>query len=49
MDPKLMTQDEIQWVNNYHNECREKVGPLLRELGKKEALKWLMKETEALG
>ena len=49
MDPDLMTKEDIAWVNNYHAECRDKVGSLLRDMGKKEALKWLMKETEALG
>jgi hypothetical protein len=30
-------------------QCRDKVAPLLQEMGKKEALNWLMRETEPVG
>ena len=35
--------------NEYNEECRDKVGSLLRELGHKDALQWLLKETEPIG
>ena len=44
-----MTAEEVDYLNNYHEECREKVGPLLREMGLSDGLSWLVKETEPLG
>ena len=35
--------------NEYNEECREKVGSLLRELGHRDALQWLLRETEPIG
>jgi len=49
VDPTLLTQDEIQWLNNYHQTCRDRVGPLLKEMGRQEALDWLIKETQPIG
>lgn len=42
----LMSAEEIQWINAYHRECREKLAPLLdsSSLG----YQWMMKETEGL-
>ena len=44
-----MTADEVDYLNNYHELCREQVGPLLRELSLNEGLSWLIRETEPLG
>jgi len=49
IDPKLLTAEEIQYLNDYHELCRENVGSLLRELGEQEGLNWLMRETEPIG
>jgi len=49
IDPKLMTQEEITWLNTYHQTCRDKVAPLLKDDGKKDALEWLYKETQPIG
>ncbi|XP_031560772.1 xaa-Pro aminopeptidase 1-like isoform X2 [Actinia tenebrosa] len=38
----------IEWLNAYHAECLSKVGPVLKEQGKKEALDWLIAETKPL-
>jgi len=47
--PSLLTQDEINYINNYHQKCRDMVGPLLRSMGKKDGLKWLIKESNPIG
>ena len=47
--PSLLTQDEINYINNYHQRCRDMVGPLLRSMGKKDGLNWLIKETSPIG
>ena len=40
---------QITWLNNYHAECLDKVGSYLADTGKAEVLKWLERETQALG
>ena len=40
---------QVEWLNAYHAECREKVGELLLQQGHKEAYNWLLKETEPMG
>jgi len=47
--PELMTQQELEWLNGYHQTCRDRVGPLLKQLGKTEALEWLVNETQPIG
>lgn len=47
--PDLLTQEEITYLNDYHNTCREKIGPLLKEMGCHHAREWLYKETEPIG
>ncbi|KAI7791471.1 xaa-Pro aminopeptidase 1 isoform X1 [Triplophysa rosa] len=42
----LLTQKERDWVNDYHRKCRETVGAELQRQGRKEALDWLMRETQ---
>jgi len=49
IDPRLLTRKELDYLNEYHDLCREKVGALLREMNQHEALNWLMKETEPIG
>lgn len=49
IEPKMMTAPQLQWLNNYHLEVREKVGGLFKELGKSQDLiDWLHAVTEPL-
>ncbi|XP_031419450.1 xaa-Pro aminopeptidase 1 isoform X1 [Clupea harengus] len=48
MDTGLLTQKERDWVNEYHRECREITGTELERQGRKEALDWLMRETQPI-
>jgi len=47
--PSLLTQAEINYINQYHQKCRDMVGPLLKRMGKKDGLNWMMKETSPIG
>ncbi|CAC5381437.1 pepP [Mytilus coruscus] len=47
--PSLLTEKEINWINDYHTQCRDEVGAELKRQGKQEALKWMMKETQPIG
>ncbi|XP_032229694.1 xaa-Pro aminopeptidase 1 isoform X1 [Nematostella vectensis] len=47
--PSMLSQEEVDWLNSYHELCAEKVGAALREQGRHEALSWLLKETRPLG
>lgn len=42
-----MSPDELEWLNEYNEEVRRKVGPLLEGVDE-EAREWLEKETRAL-
>ena len=44
VDTSLMTEDEIAWLDNYHEQVREKLSPMLS--GNDEA--WLTRSTERL-
>ncbi|KAJ8091851.1 hypothetical protein PM082_021087 [Marasmius tenuissimus] len=46
IDTKLLTTEELQWVNDYHKEVWEKVSPLLAN--DERALKWLEKECQPI-
>ncbi|NWQ74600.1 XPP1 aminopeptidase, partial [Columbina picui] len=48
IDVNLLTQKECDWVNNYHEKCREVIGAELERQGRHEALQWLIRETEPL-
>jgi len=39
----------VAFINEYHSQCRDKVGPLLLRMNKKEAHDWLVKETMPIG
>lgn len=45
----LSPHTQIEWLDNYHQTCREIVGNALKKQGKTAGFKWLMKETEPLG
>ncbi|CAB1344470.1 unnamed protein product [Coregonus sp. 'balchen'] len=44
----LLTQKERDWVNEYHRQCRETIGAELQRQGRKEALDWLIRETQPI-
>uniref|UniRef100_A0A671QIV0 Xaa-Pro aminopeptidase 1 n=1 Tax=Sinocyclocheilus anshuiensis TaxID=1608454 RepID=A0A671QIV0_9TELE len=44
----LLTQKEHDWVNDYHKKCRETIGAELERQGRKEALDWLIRETQPI-
>ncbi|KAM9232016.1 xaa-Pro aminopeptidase 1 isoform 3-T3 [Leptosomus discolor] len=48
IDVNLLTQKECNWVNDYHQKCREVIGAELERQGRHEALQWLVRETEPL-
>ncbi|XP_029466206.1 xaa-Pro aminopeptidase 1 [Rhinatrema bivittatum] len=44
----LLTQKEREWVNSYHQKCRDVVGPELKKQGRLESLQWLIRETQPI-
>jgi Xaa-Pro aminopeptidase len=44
IDKSMLDDDEIRWLNNYHQEVYEKISPCLTEIEKK----WLKEKTEKL-
>ncbi|RWS02276.1 Xaa-Pro aminopeptidase 1-like protein, partial [Dinothrombium tinctorium] len=49
LDPSLLTEEEIEWLDSYHQTCREVVGKALKEQGRTNGYHWLIKETQPLG
>ena len=49
IQPELLTKEEVEWLNNYHQLCRDRVAPILRDLGRTEVLDWLQRETMPIG
>lgn len=45
---EMLTDKEIDELNQYHQKCRDIVGPLLEQQGHTEAKEWLWKETEII-
>lgn len=45
---ELLTDEEITLLNEYHEKCRNIIGPLLEQQGQFEAKEWLWKETEPI-
>jgi Xaa-Pro aminopeptidase len=44
----ILSPKERTWLNDYHAEVKEKVTPLLMEIGDGRALEWLAKQCEPL-
>jgi len=44
LEPSLLTEQEVKWINDYHSLCAQKVGPLLDG----DALRWLTQNTKPL-
>ncbi|XP_071505473.1 xaa-Pro aminopeptidase 1-like [Diadema antillarum] len=49
IDPSLLTEKEVSWLNTYHSKCREVVGAELERQGREKGLKWLLRETQPIG
>ncbi|KAL9976354.1 hypothetical protein ACROYT_G013647 [Oculina patagonica] len=49
IDLDIMTPTEIEWLNNYHKQCREKVGKMLKDQDKNDVYEWLVEITEPVG
>lgn len=47
VDPSLMEDHEITWINNYHEEVRSKLLPLMQEHFP-EAVDYLVRETQPI-
>jgi Xaa-Pro aminopeptidase len=46
MDLKIMTDRDVEWVNEFHRKCLERVSPLLVDDAL--ALEWLRRETRPI-
>lgn len=46
IDLDIMTSEEIDWLNKYHQDCLEKVGKMLRDQGKDDVYDWLKEITK---
>ncbi|XP_006630822.2 xaa-Pro aminopeptidase 1 isoform X1 [Lepisosteus oculatus] len=44
----MLIQKERDWLNDYHRQCREVVGAELERQGRKDALEWLIRETNPI-
>lgn len=49
IDLDIMSPKEIDWLNKYHKDCREKVGKMLKDQRKNDVYKWLVEITETVG
>lgn len=47
--PSMMMAQELLWLDNYHQMCRDIVGKALEDQGRHGALQWLLRETQPLG
>ncbi|KFD70101.1 hypothetical protein M514_02259 [Trichuris suis] len=45
----LLSKQEIDWINKYHDLCRDIVGQRLQDLGYMEVYRWLIQETMPIG
>lgn len=48
LDLNLLTNDEITWINSYHEKTLKEVGALLKEQGHADTYEWLKKATETI-
>lgn len=46
IDLDIMTSEEVDWLNKYHQDCLEKVGKMLRDQGKDDVYDWLKEITK---
>ncbi|XP_051002723.1 xaa-Pro aminopeptidase 1 [Acomys russatus] len=48
IDVDSLTDKECDWLNSYHQTCRDVIGKELQTQGRQEALEWLIRETEPI-
>ncbi|XP_012873055.1 PREDICTED: xaa-Pro aminopeptidase 1 [Dipodomys ordii] len=48
IDVDSLTDKELDWLNNYHQTCRDVIGKELQKQGRQEALEWLIRETQPI-
>lgn len=48
IDISLLSPEQLRYLNSYHQQVLEKVGPVLEQRNLQEELKWLQKNTEPL-
>lgn len=49
LEPSMLTVEELEWLDNYHQLCRDVIGKELKKQGKLQVHQWLLKETQPLG
>ncbi|CAN7990211.1 unnamed protein product [Ixodes hexagonus] len=49
LNPMMLTAEEVEWLDTYHQACRDVIGRALEEQGRDLALQWLLRETQPLG
>lgn len=47
-DVSLLTEDEIDWLNKYHQKCLDTLKLLLQGPENSQAFAWLVKETQPI-
>lgn len=48
VDKSLLDQEEVEWLNRYHERCAELVGPELKQAGQNEVYEWLLEQTKSI-
>ena len=48
IDKSLLTSDELDWINEYHEKCLSLVGEQLKSAGKAQVYEWLVEQTKPL-
>ncbi|XP_063720525.1 xaa-Pro aminopeptidase ApepP-like isoform X2 [Symsagittifera roscoffensis] len=48
IDKSMLSDKEVNWVNDYHQFCWDKLTPLAEKQGKTELIEWLKKQTQPL-
>ena len=48
IDKSMLTGEEVDWLNEYHRSCLDKVGPLMEEQKRPELFQWLVDNCQPL-
>jgi len=48
IEKSLLTESEINWLNNYHSTCQKVIGSVLRSRGFDETYNWLLNQTKPI-
>ena len=46
IEPSLLTQKQKDWLNDYHQKCRDKLIPRIKEQGHDDLLTWIDENTQ---